>query len=104
VSPQAILAPDDFALLRAYEPILRFNRGELFYPMAVDSYLAECDVLAGPGERHRRVLVPHGEVTPQRLATAAAGHGESLYLRFVQEPLGRLELTRWQRRPDRGPP
>ncbi|HYN47563.1 MAG TPA: hypothetical protein VER83_01780 [Candidatus Nanopelagicales bacterium] len=101
MSPQAILAPDDFALLRAYEPILRFNRGELFYPMAVDSYLAECDVLAGPGERHRRVLVPHGEVTPEGLATAAAGHGESLYLRFVQEPLGRLELARWQLRPNR---
>ena len=39
-----------------------------------------------------------GDVTPERLAAATAGHGESLYLRFVQEPLGRLELTRWQRR------
>ncbi len=97
----ALLAPADLALLRAYEPVLRFNRGELFYPMAVDGYLAECDVLAGTGEKDRRVLVPRGKVTPERLAAASAAPGESLYLRFVQEPLGRLELARWRLRPDR---
>jgi hypothetical protein len=101
VSGQALLSSDDVALLRAYEPVLSYNAGELFYPMAVEGYLAECDVLAGTGEKDRRVLVPHGEVTPDRLAAASAGPGESLYLRFVQEPLGRLELTRWQRRPNR---
>ena len=96
------LTPSDLGLLREYEPILRYNRGELFYPMAVEGYLAECDVLAGTGEKDRRVLVPRGEVTPERLAAASAAPGESLYLRFVQEPLGRLELARWQLRPDRG--
>ena len=67
--------------------------------MAVEPYLAACDVLAGTGERDRRVLVPRGEVTPERLAAAAGRPGESLYLRFVQEPLGRLELARWRLRP-----
>jgi len=100
MSPEPTLAPGDLDLLRTYEPILRYNRGELFYPMAVEGYLAECDVLAGTGEKDRRVLVPHGEVTPERLAAATAGPGETLYLRFVQQPLGRLELTRWQRRPN----
>jgi hypothetical protein len=101
VTDEATLAPADLALLREYEPTLRYNSGELFYPMAVEGYLAECDVLAGTGEKDRRVLVPRGEVTPERLAAASAGPGESLYLRFVQEPLGRLELTRWQLRPNR---
>jgi hypothetical protein len=95
------LAPQDLALLRQYEPILRFNRGELFYPMAVEGYLAECDLLAGSGGKDRRILVEHGEVTPGRLATAEAASGESLYLRFVQQPMGRLELARWRVRPDR---
>jgi hypothetical protein len=99
-APEA-LAAEDHALLRAYEPVLRFNRGELFYPMAVEGYLAECDVLAGTGEKDRRILVSHGEVTPGRLAAAEAGPGESLYLRFVQEPLGRFELARWRLRPNR---
>ena len=98
---EALLSPADVALLREYEPVLRYNRGELFYPMAVEGYLAECDVLAGTGEKDRRVLVPRGEVTPERLAAATAGPGESLYLRFVQQPLGRLELARWQLRPNR---
>jgi hypothetical protein len=97
----ASLDPADLALLRTYEPVLRYNRGELFYPMAVEPYLAECDVLAGTGERDRRVLVPHGEVTPDSLAEAEAGPGESLYLRFVQQPFGRLEMARWQLRPSR---
>ena len=35
MSPQAILAAGDLALLQAYEPVLRYNSGELFYPMAV---------------------------------------------------------------------
>ncbi len=96
-----ILAADELALLREYEPILRYNKGELFYPMAVDGYLAECDLLAGRSEKDRRVVVPHGEVTPDRLAAVVAGHGESLYLRFVQAPLGRLELARWRLRPSR---
>jgi hypothetical protein len=100
-SASTTLPPDDLALLRRYEPILRFNRGELFFPMAVEGYLSECDVLAGTGDKDYRVLVPHGEVTPRRLATVEAAPGESLYLRFVQHPMGRLDLARWRVRPDR---
>jgi hypothetical protein len=97
----ASLPAEDLDLLRRYEPLLRYNRGELFYPMAVEGYLAECDLLVGTGEKHRRVIVPHGEVTPERLATATAGPAESLYLRFVQQPLGRIDLARWRLRPNR---
>jgi len=97
----AALSPRDMTLLREHEPVLRFNRGELFYPMAVQGYLAECDLLAGTGDKDRRTLVPHGEVTPRRLATAETTPGESLYLRFVQQPMGRLDLARWRVRPER---
>ena len=33
--------PSDLELLRAYEPIVRYNQGELFYPTAVEGYLAK---------------------------------------------------------------
>jgi hypothetical protein len=93
----------DLDLLQAFEPIVRYTKGEMFFPTAVDGYLAECDLLVGPSERERRVLVPRGELTSASLATFIAPPGESLYLRLVQRPLSGLELRRWGSRPDREP-
>jgi hypothetical protein len=83
----------DLELLRAYEPIVRYNDGELFYPADVDGYLAACDLLVGTSEQDRRVIVPVGELTPERLATMTARPGE--------QPLSPIELARWRSRPDR---
>jgi len=91
----------DVRLLRTYEPIVRYNRGELFFPTNVEGYLRECDLLVGSSERDREVIVPVGELTPERLATAVARPGETLYLRLVQRPMAPLELARWRGRPDR---
>ena len=91
----------DLRLLRAYEPVVRYNHGELFFPTNVEGYLRECDLLIGSSERDREVIVPVGELTPERLATATARPGETLYLRLVQRPMAPLELARWRNRPDR---
>ncbi len=91
----------DQDLLRTYEPVVRFNHGELFFPTHVDGYLAECDLLLGSSERDREVLVPVGGLTTDRLAAAVAPPGETLYLRLVQRPMPPLELARWRGRPDR---
>ena len=32
--------PDDLTLLRQYEPVIRYNRGELFYPCSVEDFVA----------------------------------------------------------------
>ncbi len=99
----AASSPEDLALLRAYEPVVRYTNGELFFPAAVDGYLAACDLLVGTSESDHRVLVPVGGLTPSTLAGFVAPPGESLYLRLVQHPLNGLELQRWRRRPDRVP-
>jgi hypothetical protein len=91
----------DLALLRAFEPIVRYNEGELFFPANVEGYLAECDLLQGTSERDRTVVVPVGKVTTDVLATWVAPPGTSLYLRYVQVPLDGIALARWQTRPDR---
>ncbi len=91
----------DLELLRAYEPILRYTQGELFFPTAVEPYLAECDLWVGRSDRERRLLVPRGELTPDRLAEFVPPPGESLFLRLVQEPLGGPDVARWARRPER---
>ena len=94
-------ATADLALLQAYEPIVRYTKGELFFPTAVEGYVAECDLLVGTSEEDARILVPYGELTTTALADLEAPVGESLYLRLVQQPLNGLELRRWRQRPDR---
>ncbi len=91
----------DLELLRAYEPAVRYTQGELFFPAAVDSYIPECDLFVGRSERDRRLLVPFGELTEERLVSFVAPPGETLSMRLGQKPLSGLELARWNRRPDR---
>ena len=39
----------DLRLLQRYEPVLRFTRGELFLPMAVEDYLKKCSLWRSAG-------------------------------------------------------
>ena len=100
-TPGTVRDAADIALLREYEPIVRYNQGELFFPAAVDGYLAECDLLTGTSDRDQTVLVPRGELTSEILGNFLAEPGKSLYLRLVQKPLNGLELAGWQLRGDR---
>ena len=93
--------PTDLDLLRRHEPILRFTDGELFYPMAAESYVEACDLLTGPNLREARVAIPAGELDLERLAAVGdPPPGEAQFLRFVPKPLSALELRRWQGRPE----
>lgn len=92
----------DLALLRRFEPIVRYTKGELFFPAPVEPYLARTDLLVGRSERERTVRLPVGSVSAAELARHTAPPGENLYLRLVQEPLDGIELARWQiRSPER---
>ena len=105
VTPPAarVSATDDLDLLRAFEPVVRYNDGELFFPTDVEAYLAACDLLVGSSERDREIIVPVGELTAAKLAEMRAPPGQTLYLRLVQRPLAPIELARWRNRPDRRP-
>ena len=91
----------DIALLKRYEPIVQYNHGELFFPTAVEGYLAECDLLMGRNQRDQEVVVPRGEVSTKVIGNYVAEPGKSLYLRLVQKPLNGFELARWQVQGDR---
>jgi len=91
----------DLELLQAYEPVVRYTQGELFFPAAVSSYIPECDLFLGRSERDRRLLVPYGELTEDTLVSFVAPPGETLSMRLGQKPLGGIDLARWNRRPDR---
>ena len=101
--PSQDQAAEDYRLLRQYDPILRFTKGELFLPMAVERYLANCSLWRspGPGRRRRgseseRVCAP-GDLTVKRLAELGARSAPGLSLRFAERSLSRKELRAWRR-------
>ncbi len=95
-------ATADEALLRRFEPILRFTYGELFLPMPATTYLTACDLLSGSAASSARVEIPAGALDAERLvASGDAPPGQVRFLRFVQQPLNPIELARFNSRPDR---
>ncbi len=99
-SPGARAAEDDLSLLRAYEPIMRFTRGELFFPTGVGPFVARCSLWAGDDEGKPVCVIPAGELTIDRLCEVAAHHRDrSFSLRFVRAPLSRSDYRRWRRVP-----
>jgi hypothetical protein len=97
ITRSAATAPD-LALLRAFEPVLRFTDGELFLPTRVDRYVARCSLWEGGPRRSAAALVPAGELTLDRLADLGEQYRDRpLYLRLVQQPLTRSQVRTWRR-------
>jgi hypothetical protein len=95
-----LLRDSDLALLRAHEPVLRYTRGELFLPTAVEPYVEQCSLWIGVQGGDQTLLVAPGEMTVERLTHEGLEHrGRPLFLRFVQRPLDRQEFRRWRRLP-----
>ncbi|MGI9645261.1 MAG: hypothetical protein ACR2O6_08140, partial [Ilumatobacteraceae bacterium] len=95
-------AANDLELLRAHEPVVRFNEGELFFPASADEYVACCELLEHVAGEDARVVAAKGELTLDRLAELGARTAEpGQFLRFVDEPFPRWQAARWRRRPDR---
>jgi hypothetical protein len=90
----------DLALLRAHEPLLRYTKGELFLPTAVERYVARCSLWAGQEDGRATCAVPFGGLDLPRLCREGVAHqGRPLSLRFVQAPLARAAYRRWKRAP-----
>ena len=91
--------PDaDLELLRAYEPTLRFTRGELFFPCAVGPYAELCSLRADDEDGSPHELVPTGSLTLDELCRRGREHRDAaLHLLFVDQPLGRRDYRRWRR-------
>jgi hypothetical protein len=94
-------APDsDLALLRSYEPVVRYTKGELFLPTAVGPYVAQCSLWTGVRGGDLTLLVPERELTLERLAQEGVVHQDRpLFMRFVEKPLGRAQYLAWRRIP-----
>ncbi len=88
---------DDLTLLRKYEPVVCFTQGEMYFPCAVDEYAKLCSLWLRDDKGKETLLVPEGQLTLKTLARynhVAAKN--TLYMRFVNEPLAPVEFQRWR--------
>lgn len=108
--PSPLSDPEqELALLRRFEPVIRFTRGEHFFPCDVDDYVAHCSLWRQLPGREAECLIPAEQLTLETLGTfstidQSASREEAVYfLKFV-DPLNVVEMAshnRQQRQTDK---
>ncbi len=83
----------DCALLRRFEPILRYTRGEQFFPMNVESYVRNCSLWVQRPNKRPLCLVSQGELSLAKLAEPRAADFGAVYFLKLIEPLNLTELA-----------
>jgi hypothetical protein len=98
-APVAQALPEsDLALLRSYEPVVRYTKGELFLPTAVGPYVAQCGLWSGVRGGKLTPLVEPGALTLDHLSVEGVRHRDlPLFLRLVQKPFGRSAYRSWRK-------
>ncbi len=92
------------ALVRRFEPVVRYTAGELFFPMSVEAYVDQAALWEGQtiNGGDAALVVDHGQLDLKRLcAHALANPGARLQLRYAPRPMSRAELRTWRRNPQR---
>jgi hypothetical protein len=75
----------DLDLLRRYEPVIRFTKGEQFYPTDVDRYVEESSLWAHYPDGRDELLVKQDDLTLANLVEQRpAVFGTVHYLRFIE--------------------
>lgn len=78
-------ATPDMELLRHYEPVIRFTRGEQFFPMDVVRYVQACSLWAHFPSGRDQLLVKQEDLTIDTLVESRqADFGTVHYLRFIE--------------------
>ena len=98
----------DLELLRRFEPVVRFTRGEQFFPANVAEYVRRCSLWMHYPDGRDELLVPEGELSPEKLIQpCSAPFGTVQYLRLVPplslEESARALAARDRRRRGTGP-
>jgi hypothetical protein len=84
-------------ILRRFEPVIRYTRGEMFFPMRIEPYIAACSLWVHQKGKADRCIVPQGRVNLQELAKPQGENFNAVqYLRFI-EPLELLKLIDYLR-------
>ncbi len=83
-------------LLQEFAPELHFTQGEMFFPMAIEDYLAQCSAWVRESNGQARAVAQIGELTPENLGRLATESSDT-YLQYVQKPMDLTAYLRWRR-------
>ena len=82
----------DLELLRQYEPVIRYTRGESFFPMDVGLYVRDSSLWVQPPGRPATQIASQGELNLEKLAQVPNSSPTDIqYLKFI-EPLELREM------------
>ena len=87
----AVLTDQD--LLRRFEPVIRYTRGERFFPMDVERYVRASSLWLQRGNDPPVCLVPEGELTLEKLAEPRSSDFGTLYFIKFIEPLNIAQMA-----------
>ena len=83
----------DRALLQQFEPVIRYTRGEQFFPSDVERYVKTCSLWMQPPDEDPVCLIPEGQLTLEKLSEQITGSfGTIYYLQFI-EPLNITQMA-----------
>jgi len=83
-------AASDLELLRQFEPVAYFTKGEPFFPTDVAHYVQDCSLWEHHPDGREELLVKQGELTLEKLVEPRpAAFGSVRFLRFIEN----LSLT-----------
>jgi hypothetical protein len=93
---------DDLALLRRFEPVIRYTHGEFFFPMDAGPYVAGCDLWTQDAAGGRAIVARVGELTLDNLPEWRRRYPDrAMFMRYVQAPLSGVALAQGRARAQR---
>jgi|GEM_PF-162242 len=87
----------DRDLLRRFEPVIYYTRGEQFFPMDVGPYVKACSLWVQREHQPPVKLVGEGQLTLERLAQPYADEFGAVYFLKCIDPLGALDMASFHR-------
>ena len=83
---------DDLELLECYEPVLRFSKGERFFPMEVEPFLEKCLIFPSGPTGAAELL---GHLHEPLIGRIGKLNSPEYFLRFVNNPLNDFDAWIW---------
>jgi hypothetical protein len=95
------------ALLRRFEPVIRFTKGEWFYPMDVEPYVRSCSLWVRHPDEEAVCVVPQGKLTLENLGQQPLDSADAVHYLKIPPPEKSQKRGLWARlfprRAARGP-